>query len=332
MKAVNTFLAGFILLFLPAVMHAQQASAWLHPNLSALAYVTGTYDADAGNGRLSTLSAISASFGRGTALEGSVSYDLIQKKMMGCELVWHPVTPLRVRAGIQRMPFLLETSYSPRTLEAVGFSQAASYLGGYSRDLSGRNSRSRDAGVSVEGSFWPRDGGYSLLDVVAGLFIGNGYSLKDDNHAKDFHGRIVFQPARHWKISAGSMIGRYGEEEFVRNRFSAGFWYDDGKWFVRSENLYGVTNGLRSDGFAVLGGCWFVSRMALSARYDRFQTDLSDPLTATTNTQVCFTHMLSADRSFSYRVQYGHAFHSDPALQDANTLSCCIIFRFGARL
>jgi len=332
MKALHIFTAGLLLLLSPAGLLAQQASGWLHPDLTALAYVTGTYDADAGEGRLSTLSAISASFGRGTALEASVSYDLIQKKMMGCELVWHPVTPLRVRAGIQRMPFLLETSYSPRTLEAVGFSQAASYLGGYSRDLSGRNSRSRDAGVSVEGTFWPRDGGYNVLDVVAGVFIGNGYSLKDDNSAKDFHGRIVVQPARHWKVSAGAMLGRYGEEQLVRNRFSAGFWYDDGKWFVRSENLYGVTDKLHSDGFAVLGGCWFVSRMALSARYDRFQTDLSDPLTATTQVQTCFTHMLNSDRSVSYRVQYGHAFHSDPALQDANTFSCCLIFRFGTRL
>lgn len=184
----------------------------------------------------------------------------------------------------------------------------------------------------MEGSFLPSDGGYNVLNVVAGLFVGNGYSLKDDNRAKDFHGRLVLQPARHWKVSAGAMLGRYGEEELVRNRFSTGFWYDDGKWFVRSENIYGVTDGLRSDGFAVLGGCWFASRMALSARYDRFQTDLSDHLTATTQTQVCFTHMLSADRNVSYRVQYGHAFHSDPSAADTNTLACCLIFRFGTRL
>ena len=333
LKLVACVLSALPLLSLRIpVSYAQQPSGWLHPDLSMLAYATGIYDADAGQGRLSTRAAVSATFGRGSNTEASVSYDLIDKKLMGCELLWTPVRALRVRAGIQRMPFLLETSYSPRTLEAVGFSQAASYLGGYSRDLSGRNSRSRDTGVTVEGLFLPRDGGYNVISAVAGLFIGNGYSFEDDNDAKDFHGRLVIQPSRHWKVSAGAMLGRYGEEELVRNRFSTGLWYDDGRWFVRSENIYGVTDGLRSDGFAALGGCWFTGRMALSARYDRFQTDLSDPLTATTQTQACFTHMLSADRGFSYRLQYGHAFRSDPSVPDSNTLSCSLIMRFGARL
>ena len=332
MKIYPLLTAWLFLLMQPPFLHAQQESGWLHPELSASTYLTGVYDPGVEEGRLSVLSAISASLGRGTAVEASVSFDVIQKKVMGCELVWHPVPALRLRAGVQRMPFLLETSYSPRTLEAVGFSQAASYLGGYSKDLSGRNSRSRDCGVALEGSFWPRDGGYSVLNFTAGLFNGNGYSLRDDNRAKDFQGRVVLQPARTWKVSLGAMLGRYGEEVLVRNRFAAGFWFDDGRWFVRSENIYGITDGLRSDGFFALGGYWFRPSMALSARYDRFRTDLSDPLTATTQAQLCFTHMLSADRNISYRLQYGHVFHSDPSVPGTDTLYCCLIFRFGARL
>ena len=332
MKAVRILLAGLLLLLRLPGLQAQQASGWLHPELSASTYLTGAYDPGTDEGRFSVLSALSATLGRGTAVEGSVSFDVIQKKVMGCELVWRPVDALRVRAGIQRMPFLLETTYSPRTLEAVGFSQAASYLGGYSKDLSGRNSRSRDCGLALEGSFWPRDGGYSVLSFVAGVFNGNGYEFKDDNGAKDFQGRVVLQPARRWKVSLGAMVGRYGEEKLVRDRVSTGFWYDDGKWFVRSENIYGVTDGLRSDGISALGGCWFRPSMALSARCDRFQTDLSDPLTVTTQAQLCFSHMLSADRNFSYRLQYGHAFHSDPSIPDSDTLYCCLIFRFGATL
>lgn len=331
-KHLPAFLILSFSLLWPHSLTAQQAAGWLHPELSSSTYLTGSYLPDSGESRLSALSALSASFGRGSAIGASISFDVVNKKLMGYELVWNPVSSLRVRAGIQRMPFLLETTYSPRVMEAVGYSQAASYLGGYSRDLTGINSRSRDCGVTVEGSFWPKDGGYSLLSFVAGVFVGNGYSLKDDNRAKDFQGRVVLQPDRRWKVSAGTMIGRYGEEMLVRNRFTAGIWYDDGRWFARGENIYGNTDGLLSDGFFVLGGCWFRPTMALSARCDRFQTDLSDSDTVTTQAQICFSHILTPDRNFSYRLQYGRTFHSDPSKEGSGTLSCCLIFRFSARL
>ncbi len=331
MKKHLPALSVSFLLLLPSGLHAQQSGGWFHPELSASSFLTGSYVPETKEGKVSALSALSATFGRGTTLEASLSFDVVQKKLMGYELAWHPVPALRVRAGIQRMPFLMETTYSPRTLEAVGYSQSASYLGGYSRDLTGVNSRSRDCGVLIEGMFWPKDG-FNVLNIVAGLFIGNGYSFKDDNRAKDFQGRVVLQPDRRWKFSAGTMIGRYGGEALVRNRFTAGFWYDDGRWFARGENIYGNTDGLLSDGFFVMGGCWFRPTMALSARTDRFQTDLSDSGTVTTLAQVCFSHILSADRNFSYRLQYGHTFHSDPSVAGNSTLSCCLIFRFGAKL
>ena len=89
---------------------------------------------------------------------------------------------------------------------------------------------------------------------------------------------------------------------------------------------------MRSNGVAALGGCWFRSNMALSARYDRFRTDLSYPTTAITRAQVCFSHMLSSSRDFSYRVQYGHTFYADASLADADQVSVCLILRFGAKL
>ncbi len=237
MKKHLPALSVSFLLLLPSGLHAQQSGGWFHPELSASSFLTGSYVPETEEGKVSALSALSATFGRGTALEASLSFDVVQKKLMGYELAWHPVPALRVRAGIQRMPFLMETTYSPRTLEAVGYSQSASYLGGYSRDLTGVNSRSRDCGVFIEGMFCPKDG-FNVLNIVAGLFIGNGYSFKDDNRAKDFQGRVVLQPDRRWKFSAGTMIGRYGGEALVRNRFTAGFWYDDGRWFARGENIY----------------------------------------------------------------------------------------------
>ena len=322
------------MLLLSSGLPAQTLGEWLRPSLSSSTYVTESYVSQTGKFRNSTLSALSATFGGGTPVQFALSYDVIGARFMGCEVAWKPRPEFGLRVGIQRMPFLLETTYSPRVLEAIGFSQAASYLGGYSSDLTGKNSRSRDCGVVAEGSFLPRQG-YSVISYVAGVFNGNGYSFRDDNGAKDFQGRLVIQPFADWKISLGAMFGQYTVEADrlgKRNRLTAGFWYDNGKWFFRSEDIYGLTDRLRSNGISALGGCWFRSNMALSARYDRFRTDLSDASSVITKAQVCFSHMLIPSRDISYRVQYGHTFYADPALDDADQISLCLIFRFSAQL
>lgn len=325
---------AILMFLLSSGLHAQTVGEWLRPSLSSSIYVTEIYAAQTGKFRTSTLSALSATFGAGTPLQFALAYDVIGGKFMGCEVLWKPRSEFGLRVGIQRMPFLLETTYSPRVLEAIGFSQAASFLGGYSADLTGKNSRSRDCGIAVEGAFLPRDG-YSVISYIAGVYNGNGYSFRDDNKAKDFQGRVVIQPFADWKVSLGAMLGHYTLESGElgrRNRIAAGFWYDNGKWFFRTEDIYGLTDRLRSNGVAALGGCWFRSNIALSARYDRFRTDLSDPTTAITRAQVCFSHMLSSSRDFSYRVQYGHTFYADASLADADQVSVCLILRFGAKL
>ena len=325
---------AILMFLLSSGLHAQTVGEWLRPSLSSSIYVTEIYAAQTGKFRTSTLSALSATFGAGTPLQFALAYDVIGGKFMGCEVLWKPRSEFGLRVGIQRMPFLLETTYSPRVLEAIGFSQAASFLGGYSADLTGKNSRSRDCGIAVEGAFLPRDG-YSVISYIAGVYNGNGYSFRDDNKAKDFQGRVVIQPSADWKVSLGAMLGRYSVEEDRlgrRNRLTTGVWFDNGRWFLRGENIYGITDALRSDGVFVMGGARFHGNMSLSSRLDHFVTDLSDRTSASTRAQVCFAHFLSASRDFSYRLQYGHTFYADPALDDADQISLCLIFRFGAQL
>lgn len=315
-------------------LKAQQGEweGWLHPELSASIYVIPLVDMDELKYSDHSLTAISASFNSGGKLSGSFTYDVIGAKIMGYELLYRPYPWLGVRVGLQRSPYFMETRHSPRYLEAVGYSQAASYLGGYSRDLSGKNSRSRDFGISLEGTIIQGEG-FPVLSYVAGIFNGNGYNIRDDNSFKDIEGIVVYQPVKEVRLSLGGMLGRINSKEgalVARDRLSSALWWDNGTFFVRMEDMFGLTDRLRSNGYSVIGGWWFNEKMALSSRFDRFDLDLEDPASATTKLECCFTHMLLR-RDISYRIQYGHTFYAD-GTAGRNLLSFTLVLRLGAKL
>ena len=120
-----------------------------------------------------------------------------------------------------------------------------------------------------------------------------------------------------------------GEGLSHRDRISTAAWYDGPRFFARAENIFGRTGTLQSDGIFLLAGYWINDRMALSARYDRFQEDLSQGNTARTNLECCFSHMLLR-KDISYRIQYTHTFLSSSS--DRNLLSVCMILRLSSRI
>lgn len=313
------------LLLVASILHAGDGHGWLHPELASSTYLTPYTELSGWNPSVHILSAITAMFNAGGKLEAGLGYDIIDKNLVNCELVWRPLSWLNVRAGIQRSIYLYETTYSPRFLEAVGYSQSALYLGGYSRDLSGKNSRSRDCGITLEGAVSER------FSYAVGVFNGNGYSFKDDNQAKDIAARFILKPADGLKLSLAGMKGwiSNGEGLSHRDRISTAAWYDGPRFFARAENIFGRTGTLQSDGIFLLAGYWINDRMALSARYDRFQEDLSQGNTARTNLECCFTHMLLR-KDISYRIQYTHTFLSSSS--DRNLLSVCLILRLSSRI
>ena len=313
------------LLLVASILYAGDGHGWLHPELASSTYLTPYTELSGWNPSVHILSAITAMFNAGGKLEAGLGYDIIDKNLVNCELVWRPLSWLNVRAGIQRSIYLYETTYSPRFLEAVGYSQSALYLGGYSRDLSGKNSRSRDCGITLEGAVSER------FSYAVGVFNGNGYSFKDDNQAKDIAARFILKPADGLKLSLAGMKGwiSNGEGLSHRDRISTAAWYDGPRFFARAENIFGRTGTLQSDGIFLLAGYWINDRMALSARYDRFQEDLSQGNTARTNLECCFTHMLLR-KDISYRIQYTHTFLSSSS--DRNLLSVCLILRLSSRI
>lgn len=325
-----------LLILLPRILSAQTVGEWLlHPTVSSATLVMDRLALQDGSFRNSALSMLSAGFGSADdVFRLNLSYDVLGGRFMTYEVRWHPLPQVGVHLGLQKMPFLTETTFSPVSLGMIGYSQAVSALGGYTSDLTGINSRSRDFGIALTGSLWPREG-YSLLQYCVGVFNGNGYNIRDNNSAKDLQGRLIFQPTATLKVSLGGMYDHYTTDETplaARHRISAGVWFDNGKWFLRSENVYGITGAVRSDGIMALGGFHINPRLQLTGRVDRFQRDLSQADTAVTRADICFSHMLTERGDISYKIQYGHTFYADPALPGKDALTLCLSFSFRKKL
>ena len=327
------------MLFITGVLSAQTVKDWFtKPSLAAASQVTERYSVQDNKFKTIPLVMLKASFGQNTPFTVNLLYDIPNTQFLTVEAIWQPIHQIGIHIGLQKMLFQYETTFAPYSYGIIGYSQASSYLGGYSSDYTGISSRSRDWGLVLQGSFWPEEG-FSKFSYAVGVFNGNGYNFKDDNKAKDIHGRLIFQPNRNLTFTLGGMLGYYtpmhedgpghhhwhtDEGLACRRRITAGVWYDNGKLFVRSENVYGKTDGMMSDGAMVLLGYKFLSRLQLSSRVDRFQRDLTDPLSTSTKLDFCFTHFLTKDGTIYYAIQYGHNFFSDPNIPGTDTIMVCL--------
>ncbi len=315
-----------LLIFIAAIALSSPALAnvpdWLRPDIRSSLYIMPEVrDGEFVQGGITSLT---ATFNRNGLLEGTVGYDIKKLSLTACELVARPFAWLRVRAGIQRAPYYLEMTMSPRYQEIVGPSFACDYLGGYAHDLSGKNSRGRDCGISAEFGFFPSDG-LDRLTLTAGIYNGNGYHFRDDDAFKDFQARILAQPNKSWKMSLGALIGH------EKNRYSAALWYSGERFFFRTEDIAGKTGTMYSNGCNLIVGWWFRQNMALSTRVDSFFPEIRDSKTGFFRTEVCFTHMLLR-KDISYRLQYGRTCHFIPESHSEGCFSICLIFSLTTKL
>ena len=309
------------LFLLPGVLHAQTVKDWLiHPSLSAASLVSAKYDVGADKFTPAPLVMLRARFGEDTGpFYATVLFDLPSTRFLTCEAVWQPIHQVGVRFGLQKMLYLFETMYAPY--------------------LTGISSRSRDVGIVLRGAFWPAEG-YSKFSYAFGVFNGNGYSLIDNNRAKDLQLRLVYQPIPELKISLGAMNGYYNltregvrtEELAHRQRLSLGVWYEGEKMFVRSEDLFGITDGIKSNGIMALAGYRPWPRILFTGRADNFKRDMSDPLSASTKLEIAFTHYLVSDGTIYYSLQYGHTFFSNPDMRGIDALMFCVNVAFLRKL
>ena len=341
-------LIPLLLLFMPALLSAQTVADWFkHPSLAAAAQIAEIYNVQSGEFKTRPLTMLKAGFGtKEDPFQVNLIFDIPSARFLTLEAIWQPLPQIGIHAGLQKMLFLYDTTFAPYMYGLMGYSQAASYLAGYSNALSGINSRSRDVGIVLEGSFFPA-GKFSELSYAVGVFNGNGYHFKDDNHGKDVHIRLVYQPTASLKFSLGAMNGYYDpsldhldpykhpdhhrhfkEGLACRRRLSAGVWYDDGKWFARSEDIFGITAGVNSNGIMALAGYKFLTKYQLAARVDHFKISLDDPNSAITKTDLCFTRHITTDGTLYVAFQYGHTFYSDPNVKGTDTFMVCLNIAF----
>lgn len=334
-----------LFLLFSGVLSAQTVKDWFtHPALAAAAQIVGGYTPQENKFSPFTLAMLRAGFGSPKdPFSVNVIFDVVKPRFLTLEAIWQPIPQIGVRAGLQKMPFLMETSFAPYMFGMIGYSQAVSALAGYSTDLSEINCRSRDLGITLQGSFLPTDRGFSWINYTVGIFNGSGLTFRDNNRAKDFQWRLVIQPMRTLRFSLGGMFGYYSpqhedaeghshyyknEELAFRQRMAAGAWYDDGKWFVRAEDIYATTDGMHSNGIMGIVGCKFLPRLQLVGRVDHFQRNLSDSLTGCTKLDICFTHHLTDDGTIYWAVQYGHTFFSNPGVRGQDTIQLCLNIAF----
>ncbi|MBO6025603.1 MAG: hypothetical protein J6P83_12235 [Bacteroidales bacterium] len=179
-------------------------------------------------------------------------------------LKYKPCREFAIQVGQFKTPFTLESPINPVNLEIFDYGEAVQQLVGY-KDVCGVGALGRDLGVMATGSLFPVKGEegykYSIVDYAVGVFNGNGANNLDNNNRKDIVGRLEVHPGlKDLTLSGSYYYGLYrnttvedqiatsgiavGKTVFpngVRNRWTAGAQYNDGKLVIRGEYISGQT-------------------------------------------------------------------------------------------
>lgn len=194
-------------------------------------------------------------------------------KLLDAYFSYKPYDELNLRAGQFKLPFTIEnTDYSPTKIEFIDYPMALTYLVGYDEAIGNGDTikaNGRDLGLKLYGTFCDKIIGYDI-----GVFNGRGLNLADNNKSKDVVARLSIRPVDGLLISGSYMWGEYGEEYFVRERWSFGVCYDKDNWVARAEYIGGKTGEdigkIGSDGWYVMGGYHFCKDFMVVARYDSY--------------------------------------------------------------
>ena len=204
-------------------------------------------------------------------------------KIVDAWVRYRPFSQLGIQVGQFKIPLSIENSeYAPLKLEFIEYSLVVQRLVHMSsNDLLGINSTGRDCGAQLYGSFIKREG-FHLLNYNIALFNGNGINTKrDNNHSKDFVGRVVLSPLRDLALAGYYQYGEgiFGEQKHTKyQRYGGGLAYNGRHAFARSEYIRGNTGSLVSEGaYASVGWKFHTTKAgygSLGARFDYFDEDI----------------------------------------------------------
>ncbi len=208
---------------------------------------------------------------------------------------YQPCREFGIQVGQFKTPFTLESPINPVNLEIFDYGEAVQQLVGY-KDVCGVGALGRDLGVMATGSLFPVMGEegyeYSIVDYSIGVFNGNGANNLDNNNRKDIVGRLEVHPGlKNLTLSGSYYYGKYYKDEEnngIRNRWTAGAQYNDGKLVLRGEYISGETGYVtdipedlgyfNSNGYYAQAGYYFKAgeqKIMPVLRYEHFTKDAS---------------------------------------------------------
>ena len=204
-------------------------------------------------------------------------------KIVDAWVRYRPFTQLGIEVGQFKIPLSIENSeYAPLKLEFIDYSLVVQRLVKMSsHDVTGISSAGRDCGAQLYGGFVKRNN-YSIINYNLAIFNGNGInSKKDNNHSKDFVGRLMVCPLKDLTIAGYYQYGEgnFGEKEYVGyQRYGGGIAYNGRHAFARSEYLHGKTGTLVSEGAYASAGWKFLTQKAgygsVGVRFDYFDENI----------------------------------------------------------
>lgn len=210
-----------------------------------------------------------------------------------------PFKQLNLQAGAFRPAFTIENlNYGATSMELIDYPQIINRMTTLG-DITGLGSGAagRDLGVQLYGGFFNQRG-FSTLQYYAGVFNGAGLEFSPINRTKDVAAMLRVNPIKalalvgsiYWGEWAPDGKGTYA----ARNRWSAGFMFDNKKWFARGEYIWGETGGvlknisqnLFTDGAYLTAGVWFCDhKVAPVVRAEFFTYDTTNR----DNTDIYYT-------------------------------------------
>lgn len=246
---------------------------------------------------------------------------------------------LSVRFGQFKNAYTLENPLSPTAMETIDvYSEGVTFLSGCGSDPLFGVQYGRDLGLSLFG-----ETNDSKLRYELQVMNGQGINRKDKNNNKDLILRLEWRPAKGLNIVASSQLGKghavdtslYNpdiqlNEDYTRNRYSAGLSYNSKAFNIHGEFLQGRDGDAVSIGGYVTGSVAIIpTKLDLIASYDffNFNTDLGmDQHKGVFGLQYWFYQKCRVQLQYVYKSAYATA--TEFVHDDNHALMCQVQFRF----
>ncbi len=167
-------------------------------------------------------------------------------RLLDAYLEWKKYPTFTVRFGQMKRAFTFENPYNPWNLGTGNYSQLTQKLAGMSDRVGEHSSGGRDAGLLVQGDFFPVTDGHRWLHYQVGIYNGQGINHSDKDKSKDVIGGLWISPTEDLQIGAFTWRGRYVNDDVKvkRNRMAYGIKYEN-DWTFRAE--YASSQGGKTD-------------------------------------------------------------------------------------